>query len=130
MILTFGILTVACIVSSIKFTFSLHVLGILSYLNFLLLYISAIQDNKTHFIVAASEKTVFSVYCIVLYVLDTKWIIQMPCMLTLQFFANFYFNSFARLELENHGGIELISIFQISLFTFFIAVLSYFLRKA
>ena len=51
-------------------------------------------------------------------------------MLVLQVLTDFYINNNAKLESQEHGSIELISIFMLGFFTFAIAAISYPLTKA
>lgn len=94
------------------------------------------MDHSEDFITSAFDKTLFSVFSIVLFVLDTKWFIQMPIIFILQFLSNVYFLVFKEEEEddhsseESHGGIDITSVLQVEIFTLFIAIMSYFLRKA
>lgn len=75
-IIATALITIITIILSIWFTVVLHFHAVLAYANYLLLYLSIIlMDHSEDFMIMALDKTLFSVYMIVLFVLDTKWYI-------------------------------------------------------
>ena len=117
------------IILSIKFKLALHTFGILTITNYALLYIAAIELEGDELLLNATDKAFFVVFCIVLFVLNTQWIIQTPIVLFVYLFNVYYFNEEIEHEIEEHGPIEYITISIITILPLVIVGISYIIRK-